>query len=153
MNPGCGHPHYSLSRGAPSATWVLLQAGQRSERDSNPRYLSVSLVFKTSAFNRSAIAPGSTSESYDTMRKHFRQGKIFPRILLSAGKAQPGTGRSTPLPRPPPSRPRARWGAFILSAARILRAPRFWMHSPSQFPPSRLRQPAARRFSSCRWYR
>ena len=24
LNPGCGHPHYSLSRGAPSATWVLL---------------------------------------------------------------------------------------------------------------------------------
>ena len=64
LNPGCGHPHYSLSRGAPSATWVLLQAGKRSERDSNPRYLSVSLVFKTSAFNRSAIAPGSTSEKY-----------------------------------------------------------------------------------------
>ena len=36
-------------------------AGERSERDSNPRYLSVSLVFKTSAFNRSAIAPELTS--------------------------------------------------------------------------------------------
>ena len=69
MNPRCGFPHYSLSRGAPSATWVLLHiAGQyeandrhirnwRRERDSNPRYLSVSLVFKTSAINRSAISP------------------------------------------------------------------------------------------------
>ena len=25
MNPGCDYSHYSLSRGAPSATWVLLQ--------------------------------------------------------------------------------------------------------------------------------
>ena len=24
LNPGCDHSHYSLSRGAPSATWVLL---------------------------------------------------------------------------------------------------------------------------------
>ena len=29
----------------------------RRERDSNPRYLSVSLVFKTSAINHSAISP------------------------------------------------------------------------------------------------
>ena len=84
MNPGCGHPHYSLSRGAPSATWVLLQAGQRSERDSNPRYLSVSLVFKTSAFNRSAIAPGSTSNRYDTMPSNFRQAQIFSPASRSA---------------------------------------------------------------------
>lgn len=26
LNPGCDYSHYSLSRGAPSATWVLLQA-------------------------------------------------------------------------------------------------------------------------------
>ena len=72
MNPRCGFPHYSLSRGAPSATWVLLhrpvsmnfvslnhfkEGNWRRERDSNPRYLSVSLVFKTSAINRSAISP------------------------------------------------------------------------------------------------
>ena len=37
----------------------------RRERDSNPRCLSASLVFKTSAFNRSAISPCcGTSESY-----------------------------------------------------------------------------------------
>ena len=61
LNPGCGYPHYSLSRGAPSATWVLLHVKQvcswRRERDSNPRCLATSLVFKTSAFNRSAISP------------------------------------------------------------------------------------------------
>ena len=69
MNPRCTFAHYSLSRGAPSATWVLLhrtglliklyflKRNWRRERDSNPRYLSVSLVFKTSAINRSAISP------------------------------------------------------------------------------------------------
>ena len=64
LNPGCDYSHYSLSRGAPSATWVLLHVklicsweNWRRERDSNPRYLSVSLVFKTSAINRSAISP------------------------------------------------------------------------------------------------
>ena len=77
MNPRYGFPYYSLSRGAPSATWVLLhmdgydalaflspvptgrriKGSWRRERDSNPRYLSVSLVFKTSAINRSAISP------------------------------------------------------------------------------------------------
>ena len=37
----------------------------RRERDSNPRCLSASLVFKTSAFNRSAISPCcGTSEGY-----------------------------------------------------------------------------------------
>ena len=77
MNSRCALAHYSLSRGAPSATWVLLHvdglicpsflmAGMwRRERDSNPRYLSVSLVFKTSAINRSAISPcARTSEGY-----------------------------------------------------------------------------------------
>ena len=56
---------YSLSRGAPSATWVLPQVGQagmkerkwRREWDSNPRYLSVSLVFKTSSLNHSDTSP------------------------------------------------------------------------------------------------
>ena len=64
MNPGCAFAHYSLSRGAPSASWVLLHVKRvcdfqkwRRERDSNPRYIAVSLVFKTSAINRSAISP------------------------------------------------------------------------------------------------
>ena len=34
----------------------------RRERDSNPRYLSVSLVFKTSAINRSAISPSRLNQ-------------------------------------------------------------------------------------------
>ena len=66
LNPGCGFPHYSLSRGAPSATWVLLQAGRQAsmlkriggERGiRTPGVFRASLVFKTSAFNRSAISP------------------------------------------------------------------------------------------------
>ena len=67
MNPGAGYPAYSLSRGAPSATWVLLHRpvkNWRRERDSNPRCLSASLVFKTSAFNRSAISPSEPAESF-----------------------------------------------------------------------------------------
>ena len=47
MNPRDGFPPYSLSRGAPSATWVLLHAKYRihlekmwrREWDSNPRML------------------------------------------------------------------------------------------------------------------
>ena len=38
----------------------------RRERDSNPRCLSTSLVFKTSAFNHSAISPCTTSVHYYT---------------------------------------------------------------------------------------
>ncbi len=49
LNPRCGFPHYSLSRGAPSATWVLLHTDcgpflkekWRREWDSNPRLLRV----------------------------------------------------------------------------------------------------------------
>ena len=53
---------YSLSRRAPSASWVLLQISknkwlERRRWDSNPRYLSVSLVFKTSSLNHSDTSP------------------------------------------------------------------------------------------------
>ena len=60
LNPGDGIPSYSLSRGAPSASWVLLQRYEqrwRRERDSNPRCLAASLVFKTSSINHSNISP------------------------------------------------------------------------------------------------
>ena len=39
----------------------VVEASWRRERDSNPRCLSTSLVFKTSAINRSAISPCITS--------------------------------------------------------------------------------------------
>lgn len=60
---------YSLSRRAPSASWVLLQIniniiacpsclyGKRRRWDSNPRSLSESLVFKTSSLNHSDTSP------------------------------------------------------------------------------------------------
>ena len=61
LNSRAGNPTYTLSRGAPSANLGTSpnkkQILWRRERDSNPRYLSVSLVFKTSAINRSAISP------------------------------------------------------------------------------------------------
>ncbi len=127
MNPGCGHPHYSLSRGAPSATWVLLQAGQRSERDSNPRYLSVSLVFKTSAFNRSAIAPGSTSDSYFTMSGRHPSRAFFAGAP-DAGEAS-GTGqkiRSTSVSKTIRGRSRIMLMAFVAMVKR-----RDWIRSHS----------------------
>ena len=59
---------YSLSRGAPSATWVLLQLNKikiynmvkyhkRRRWDSNPRPLSESPVFKTGSLNHSDTSP------------------------------------------------------------------------------------------------
>src|SRR5699024_10600064 len=39
-----------------SSEYAVLKKWRR-ERDSNPRYIAVSLVFKTSAINRSAISP------------------------------------------------------------------------------------------------
>ncbi len=84
LNPGAGFPAYSLSRGAPSATWVLLQAhlgtspgrskNARRERDSNPRCLATSLVFKTSAFNRSAISPWEPAGRILSYSGHACQG-------------------------------------------------------------------------------
>ena len=37
LNPGCDYSHYSLSRGAPSATWVLPQAGDKAGGESGIR--------------------------------------------------------------------------------------------------------------------
>ena len=43
-----------------TATWVLLHIDfWRRERDSNPRCLAASLVFKTSSINHSDISPRS----------------------------------------------------------------------------------------------
>ena len=54
-------PAYSLSRGAPSAILgyfsISMCSCWRRERDSNPRCLSTSPVFKTGALNLSAISP------------------------------------------------------------------------------------------------
>ena len=55
------YPAYSLSRGAPSASWVLPQVDgkiQLAERVGfEPTDAFTSPVFKTGAFNRSAISP------------------------------------------------------------------------------------------------
>ena len=55
-------PTYSLSRGAPSASWVFLQGLhvnqlKRRRWDSNPRSLSGSPVFKTGSLNHSDTSP------------------------------------------------------------------------------------------------
>ena len=79
------HPTYSLSRGAPSAKLgyfsrlhrIPLECWRR-ERDSNPRCLSASLVFKTSAINRSAISPIECPESIPNIRQRVNEeSEIF----------------------------------------------------------------------------
>ena len=52
-------------------TSCAAQASWRRERDSNPRCLSTSLVFKTSAFNRSAISPREPAISIIACRRIF----------------------------------------------------------------------------------
>ena len=71
-----------------TATWVLLHIQflrfWRRERDSNPRCLSASLVFKTSAFNRSAISPRcGTSERYYNSFRPARQSSFFKKYGFS----------------------------------------------------------------------
>ena len=52
---------------------MRLRQSWRRERDSNPRCLSTSLVFKTSALNRSAISPCITSRDYHNTALRIRQ--------------------------------------------------------------------------------
>ena len=81
-------PTYSLSRGAPSASWVFLQGLhinqlKRRRWDSNPRSLSGSPVFKTGSLNHSDTSPVtvincdssiSLSHAYIIVNRYF---KIF----------------------------------------------------------------------------
>ena len=73
MNPRASYPTYTLSRGASSPLEyfskgdyykIFVQRNASNDLffwrrgwDSNPRYLSVSLVFKTSSLNRSDTSP------------------------------------------------------------------------------------------------
>ena len=62
MNPRAGFPAYSLSRGAPSASWVLPHTNMKekvAERVGfEPTVPSLgSPVFKTGSLNRSDISP------------------------------------------------------------------------------------------------
>ena len=63
LNPRDGFPPYSLSRGAPSASWVLLQIRYSLIKDVaervgfEPTDACASPVFKTGSFNRSDISP------------------------------------------------------------------------------------------------
>ena len=58
----------------------------RRERDSNPRCLATSLVFKTSALNHSAISPSQTSETYYNMDSSICQclRLIFLEFIFAA---------------------------------------------------------------------
>ena len=58
MNPrGAFYTPYSLSRGAPSATWVLLRMKLAERVGFEPTDAFTSPVFKTGAFDHSAISP------------------------------------------------------------------------------------------------
>ena len=86
---------YSLSRGAPSATWVLLQLNKfkiynmvkyhkRRRWDSNPRPLSESPVFKTGSLNHSDTSPKTAWTVYHP-HTHLVKHK-FPKATSHAKK-------------------------------------------------------------------
>ena len=60
----------------------------RRERDSNPRCLSTSLVFKTSAFNHSAISPRQTSIGIISKKKGSVK-RFFPGFGQEERQATP----------------------------------------------------------------
>ena len=60
----------------------------RRERDSNPRCLAASLVFKTSALNHSAISPQKTSGTI--IAKSMRHVNDFLKIFRLEMKGEPG---------------------------------------------------------------
>ena len=80
LNPRAGFPAYSLSRGAPSASWVLPQAewkrrnaavefgGESGIRTHGP---FGSLVFKTSSINHSDISPQGAKAQVRMLSYHI----------------------------------------------------------------------------------
>ena len=80
MNPRCGFPHYSLSRGAPSATWVLLQANRHisiwkingGESGIRTHGSFESPVFKTGSLNHSDISPRPISDQMQQLYYHIK---------------------------------------------------------------------------------
>ena len=96
LNPGTVLPVYSLSRGAPSPLGYFSKAEcseWRRERDSNPRCLAASLVFKTSAINHSAISPRLTASKQTALYHHhlrmsIKDFKADPAPQTRGGSAQ-----------------------------------------------------------------
>ena len=66
FEPGRHLSHPTPLAGEPLRPLGYFSKQWRRERDSNPRCLATSLVFKTSALNHSAISPDRTSEIYYT---------------------------------------------------------------------------------------
>ena len=109
-----------------TATWVLLQLNillknWRRERDSNPRCLSASLVFKTSAFNRSAISPRcGTSEKYYNSFRPARQSSFFKKygfseiLSLNGGKRKQEPHEMRPCLKRQPSKAQGFSAAAVL---------------------------------------
>ena len=93
----------------------------RRERDSNPRCLSASLVFKTSAFNRSAISPRcGTSERYYNSFRPARQSSFFKKygfseiLSLNGGKRKQEPHEMRPCLKRQPSKAQGFTAAAVL---------------------------------------
>ena len=128
LNPRAGIPTYTLSRGAPSAKLGYFSTCRncyslrwRRERDSNPRCLSASLVFKTSAFNRSAISPRcGTSERYYNSFRPARQSSFFKKygfseiLSLNGGKRKQEPHEMRPCLKRQPSKAQGFSAAAVL---------------------------------------
>ena len=98
-----------------TATWVLLQLNillknWRRERDSNPRCLAASLVFKTSSLNHSDISPRSQRYDYNrtsaACQQQKRQKWIYI-IFLSLPCSSPSCSPRTDMHRRRSNQPRA----------------------------------------------
>ena len=77
----------------------FLKRNWRRERDSNPRYLSVSLVFKTSAINRSAIGqPGSVAVTPAGYVPLLEMGVDAPMVRMHAVLAVSCFARTAGMP-------------------------------------------------------
>ena len=88
-------PSRQLSHPTPLAGEPLRPLGyfstaeyKRRERDANPRCLSTSLVFKTSAFNHSAISPRQTSIGIISKKKGSVK-RFFPGFGQEERQATP----------------------------------------------------------------
>ena len=121
MNPRCGFPHYSLSRGAPSATWVLLQANRHisiwkingGESGIRTHGSFESPVFKTGSLNHSDISPqAERHQAHQTrvLSYHIR------RAMSTVFRKKPGPRGPGPFPVTRKMRARQLWSRRAGSA-------------------------------------
>ena len=120
----------------------------RRERDSTPRCLSTSLVFKTSAFNRSAISPRcGTSEKYYNSFRPARQSSFFKKygfseiLSLNGGKRKQEPHEMRPCLKRQPSKAQGFSAAAVLEEIHRAKQKFFFLpisHHPPRAPGRRL---------------